>query len=1040
MSVWPSVTGFVNQEALDEEGINRRLNQLRTRDDFLRQRLDAAIGAGAMESLRVVDVPLPALESDRPALMQAVRIDPVTGALMLAKASISEDGISLGIADNEAYVIGLCVAVGTDVAAVVIGGCLRLDDDAGLSMAAAIATGEELRGGPYYLSESEAGKLTATPVGIAMYVGFYAADSESSGKFIVNPSYKDVMEAHRHRAFALESSFSGKATAEEYEYALNGLDPLCVLNEYNGTHTGANGTLLTDSMAGLTLANYIGCTVHNLETDETAVITNNDIDDITTSPLLTWTTGDRYKISPRLGLYVVGDYTGGTATTYTLTLTDDTGVVAPGAGAPWNGVLGFEVVYLKWESNDPVEGSGLVRVTGYDVETPFGTKGCVAVVDNLLAGSADPMFNWCEAGSEDYSRRQWTIEVPTAVRGWRKRSFRAAAAANVTNSSTVSLQVSGYPTDASAAYDIVITTPAVNSLTYLQAPSDGETVTFNGVVYEFDDDGVIAADSIAVAIESGDMHQTYHNLVLAAKAEADPDLVLVLQASAYSVRAVKVSTIAIATANLTQMAAGPLPGVREFGTGSEPSFLVYDDITRTAVTGGNTWGPVGFYDRFTLLSGLQLFFAPFDADGSPSTDNVVPAGERWEFVAADPAPGAELEYAMGMDADLAAAWPPVPATTAVITLDGVEEPSRSLFEDGVYESKPQGLFWYGLGVDVVPWRYSPGNMVLYALSMRLAESGVVTSIQSAAGSPIRVWRCGTRTPATTGALEIGADFGFNTVSGSDPSYMVVKSARENTLIRGPVVSKLIVGPGLELIHQAGAPRGCGSLQLMLGAGNQAGSSVTDLLFENAKQELMGMFPYIKLLPFTTGSSANRPSGFVAKFQIPHSLSGRFQILLYATVFGLEDVAEGEDLAYAGLTLEYNVLRDYEPEDDTYGTLEDGLIRPESALAVAIPMGVAGGIAYDDGTRVYKAYDPILIHNDDSEGVDIPGRRIKALGSAFPELPAYRGADLETVDLSAIDARAGSTVAVRIARSGVIGNPEYTAAIGILNLRWKVIAL
>ena len=75
--------------------------------------------------------------------------------------------------------------------------------------------------------------------------------------------------------------------------------------------------------------------------------------------------------------------------------------------------------------------------------------------------------------------------------------------------------------------------------------------------------------------------------------------------------------------------------------------------------------------------------------------------------------------------------------------------------------------------------------------------------------------------------------------------------------------------------------------MTIGAMSQQYSGEFDeVALENAKQELIGMFPYVKLMGWTTGGTGNIPTGFVAKFRVPHTISSalKFRVLTYMTVF------------------------------------------------------------------------------------------------------------------------------------------------------------
>ena len=81
---------------------------------------------------------------------------------------------------------------------------------------------------------------------------------------------------------------------------------------------------------------------------------------------------------------------------------------------------------------------------------------------------------------------------------------------------------------------------------------------------------------------------------------------------------------------------------------------------------------------------------------------------------------------------------------------------------------------------------------LWLAHMRLSTTSVVTSLQPAEGSPISVTRCGTNTPATTGALQLNLDLNLKDEAANLPDYLVYKRTNGNKLLQGPVVSPLMM--------------------------------------------------------------------------------------------------------------------------------------------------------------------------------------------------------------------------------------------------------
>jgi len=318
---------------------------------------------------------------------------------------------------------------------------------------------------------------------------------------------------------------------------------------------------------------------------------------------------------------------------------------------------------------------------------------------------------------------------------------------------------------------------------------------------------------------------------------------------------------------------------------------------------------------------------------------------------------------------------------------------------------------------------------------------MVTSLQPAPGAPIRVLRCGTNSSATTGDLMLDIDLQLAEVLANLQDYQVIKSVSGSQMLKGPVVAKIRAGAGVTITSKPGQPEGQGEVTIAV-AGNEGYSGEFDeIALNNAKQEMIGMFPYIRTLGWTTGGQNNIPSGFTAKFRVPVTLTGEFQVLVYMTVFGESSIPKastGNVRKRAGFAFNYSVLRDYFPEDDSYGTLVDNLIRPTSAKAITIPFGDPAGDKYAGESLLYKAYDPMLIHNNPAEVV-APLRSDRSLGTPFPAVGDLKGT-IVSAALSDVTVRPGSFVAVSISRAdAVLSNPtyEYTGNVGFISLRWRL---
>jgi hypothetical protein len=362
----------------------------------------------------------------------------------------------------------------------------------------------------------------------------------------------------------------------------------------------------------------------------------------------------------------------------------------------------------------------------------------------------------------------------------------------------------------------------------------------------------------------------------------------------------------------------------------------------------------------------------------------------------------------------------------------------------------QSLYWYPDNYGTVPWprdwydRVNTGNpaytqnMLLHAVRMAIGRTGVVTSIRAAPGSPIRVLQNTTNQNGTVGDLMLDLDLALTPDPANLTGYQVFKAVQGNKLRTGPVVEKILGGAGITVQSSVGQPGGQGTVTVSLTDSVLSTGEFEEVALTNAKQAMIGLFPYIRLLPWTTGSSSNIPTGFIAKFRVPQTLPDvPYRVLVYLTVFGEVDIPTLTDgpTKNAGLSFTYSVLPDVYSIDPTvapsWSSLIDGILTPALPTAVEIPFGKVGN------APIYRAYDPMYIHNNPDEGADIPLRRAQVLGSPLPnpdDFPDWAGTEPVSV-------RPGAVVAVKVTRSGVVDTAnEYTGNIGFIGLTWRLVAI
>lgn len=1096
MANWPAVLGFSDGEYVEHDTLNRPIRQLRERTDWLRQRISDMLGTANHESLRLVDVPLTADGANAPDVRDFVYLNPDTHTYEKAKATAEVYASIYETAADESYAVGLLVSKTGNLGTVVIAGRAWMTSDDVWDLSTMLESGESFRSGPYYLSGVDAGKMSGEANGPAIYLGYFADDAETpgyGGYALLSPQYKDVGEAHVHRAFALMSQPAGSqqihGTIPNATHTLHGFWPRSQAEASHGYHAGTSGLDLIPGVF-LTLDNYTGLTIYNVTTGKEGVANQHDTTQVDATSTggtgdVVWHTSDLFFIDARVRLVVLGRYTGLADTQYTLTLTDSTGIAALGY-APVNGPIddksqGFKEAYLSWSSSDPDEGSGLVRLTSYEVPVAFGTKGLRAVLENALESmeydaaapaTADQYWHWCEASGDDLSRRQWVINAPTDIGGWRARRYRQFFTAQTASDQSNSLILFGGPlinATSKLVHNIHVAAGRMYVLPYTGiSVSDGDTLTIGTTVFELDNDASVTAGNVRVAMgvdTAATMIELRDSVVAAGLDDVhvalDADTgTLVIVASSPSITVS--STISVSFAMVT---AGT--GLTLSGTGK---LLVYDDEYNVQSVGASYWDNVNYYTPATLKNGLRIMFIPFSQDATPSTGDVLTIGDTWTTEFVDEAPGAIFEYAMDMHTDLARFYPPMPLSSAVLTVNGIEQSSKLLHDESPsYQAANSTLYWFVNNYAQVPWPVdwdegsdNPVHSTLYLVHMRVQDTSRVDSLQPAPGSPIRVLRCGTNDAATTGDLMLDVDFSLATVQAGLQGYQVVKAVAGNKLQLGPVVSKIRAGAGISITSRSGHPDGQGEVTISSSTAEGYSGEFSEIALRNAKQELIGPFPYIKFYQSSTPIDPNNPragdqdgipAGFTAKFHVPITLSGEFRIAFYFTVFGLSDIAyTTSDAPYANVRhwwyfdWRYSILRDYEPStDDYYGTLTDNLIEPSHDWCDgAVPFGFDGGHDYGDGImRVYKAYDPIIVHNSESDALDIQGRIRNGMGALIPRVGDTKGGVAQST-LSKLTVRPGSLVAIEVQKTldqgSIVGpwpTPRYSGQVGFINMRWKL---
>lgn len=377
--------------------------------------------------------------------------------------------------------------------------------------------------------------------------------------------------------------------------------------------------------------------------------------------------------------------------------------------------------------------------------------------------------------------------------------------------------------------------------------------------------------------------------------------------------------------------------------------------------------------------------------------------------------------------------PPVPKNAAALVVDGLEFRSAAHGNDAQWRFEdpdpdnplpPGGPWVIWVGNEVVtdsvttPFRNAwtssetgvkaveSRHIAFHTNRMMVGPTGFVTSLQIEPGSPLRLTDALSGASAMQGAMMLGFSLDFDTVAHGVPGSEVVKAIHGSKFETGPVVERILPGPGTTVYP----PRGQGEVTVSIGNAHYAGDFET-IALKNAKQDIMGgIFPYTKLLPWPASGAV--ASGFTAKFRVPDYLpEGEYNVVVSASVFGEADVT-GTQVATFAIT--NHVLPDYSLSPDS----------PE-AVSTAVE-GRTEAITVD--LTDYTAFDPILVHGM-SDLPDSAGRQFRT-GLILKQA---NGVDKVVV-------RPGYFVGLSISRQGTSGGSAvpYVPALGFLSLRWNLV--
>lgn len=672
---------------------------------------------------------------------------------------------------------------------------------------------------------------------------------------------------------------------------------------------------------------------------------------------------------------------------------------------------------VSWTAEDGDTGSGTATMRFFGDEVPVGSLGMAVRLAPSDGQGLDRPFQ----SDVDASYRTWRIDREKA-RGWTDSS------ANVVSAFGTMYAVLSGSSDTEENHIEIDVPERVYDLTELfDGVSAGDSASINGQEFVFDD-GTRTEQEGTTLVQIG----TSDYATLCALAEKCASLVACDDA-------------------IEQVLVGGT--VSRNGEECDPSLdnegqakyaIAADSRTKRSLAVPSTFGgaksfslvPLENWSSVPLANGMSVSFM---GDGQFLAGDGLVQDVRF------PCGGTAYRYAIEFDNDLKKHFPPVPAKSGSLMLNGVELEGYDLYGDpAVFAIGDDSVYWRDPSFGRTPWpsSYDGGDvppedeyrLVFHFVSEFHSETGPVTSLRSGSGSPIKVRRCGTDEDANVGDLELDLDLMLETSDQGVAGYKVGKATRNGRILLGPVVEKLIAGPGISFSQKSGMPDGQGTVTISADGTEYCGDFETVAL-ENAKLESIGMFPYTRFLPWNAGG-ANIPTGFVAKFHVPATAhDALYRVKFYATVFGETSFSDAMAPRMAGVTMDFNILPDYSSTGLSPETanLKTGLIKPDSPAVLDIPFGSMR----DDGSYGYDAFDPLLIHNDSSIE-DEYGRSAQVYDHAFPtkdDCSSYVKAHGIT---SAFGVKPGYTVAIRFSRSAptAAGEP-YTGAIGFLNLRWSV---
>lgn len=943
MNMWPEVGRLKDGDNVDAKTLNKPINQLASRTDYLKDKLDTI---GDKSAVILTDVPIASdLEVGQAVYFHSAK-DPLSDQDIheFRKAQATMDLYDDFKASDSAFTVGILVSRQGGIGNVIVSGRISLKT---FDKASFLQSGETFRSGRYYLSATEAGKLTSNPSGPLIYVGTFQSNGSNDQVFtsesvaFVNPQFLDIGTSHVHRAYPLVARPAGW---------LDGSDVIGYLPTGSEPHT------LSSDPAG------------------------SSSDQRTTAP----------------SLIFGGTWTSEKDVVYKFSLN----------GNEWG------TVQLTW-TRDGVSKESYSReipAPGVFVDVGDGLK-----VKVLFPGADSLEAYPC---GMDYS---WDpLVFPYAGKGWVNHEVSATAESV---GSRVKANISGsWDNGANAT---VMFGKDVYTRIFKQGIAANDTVTIGDVEYRFLQDPTEPTHvQLAATTE-----ESLKNLAKLANGPNPPSLFYrdgLLVSCGRTISDGKKIPVELEEGQTGFYLVG----------GKVPVMLVYGNEFRL-------WGdPVANHDCYTPARVGPLYVTLYAPGAKKQNENNVfvtfDEDLRLTATAYDHEPQAVYDYAMGLHQEIDYYFPPVPAKSAGLFVNGVEMENKALFRDNpTYSIGHATIHWMADKLGRLPWPNGISHhddtvlpkddktMAFYFNVGFQCANGPVTSLVPVPGSNVKLYTHGTNDTAYTGDLMIDVACDFEVSDKGLPGYIVPKQGRNGKLLAGAVVERIKAGPGIVVTQKRGCPGGQGTVTVSLDNGSLSGQ-FSEIALENAKQEKIGLFPYVSLLGWTT-SSTNIPSAFTAMMRVPANLEAtkEYRLQVKTVVFGMASYGPSDKRLAAGITLEYNILPDY--TNDTHRSLKNGLIVPDSPRRIAIPFGHETS----SGVWSYSAFDPFVLTTDDGRE-DIPDVRVEALQGAIPQASEF------TQEVTGL--KPGYLVALRFARAD---NPDpanfdsYVGGIGFLSLEWSL---